>query len=293
MPTASADAFFEVFSWSFYGEVRAFSLFGSASKFGHYIALVGALGISFLYSEKLEAKAAGLVLTILVLAAGFATLTRATYMEILMTLFAAWLLVRPRGTLLKYLVSLLPLVYGVTGAFVAFALPSWITVASNRSPLLSDNTLLMRYASWDTYGGLWMESDLFAKLFGMGIIQNNRFPVTENVLIDNSFLALLIHIGLLGLMVWLMLMWALWRYVLRVAISHGSPLAVAIAAIWSTWMATGVFGITTEGYPLLLVLLLLSSVGGKAEAFRKRNPWEENLQSRRSESNHSSCWQKA
>lgn len=258
LPVVSADGFFRVFSWEFYGQVRAFSLFSSAFQLGHYTALIGALGICFLNSKKDGAKSLGFAFIVLVLATGFTTLTRATYLEISMTVVTAWMLLHSKRFISKHLVPLLPLLYGAVGIFVAFILPRWISLISGQHPLLSNDSLLMRYTSWDVYGNLWMDSDLFTKLFGIGLIQNSRFSITEEVLIDNSFLAIIVHIGLLGLVIWLGLMWKAWQYTLEVAKKQESYLAIAIAAVWSTWIAISIFGIVTEIYPLLLTLLMIS-----------------------------------
>lgn len=48
LPTISADRYFQVYSWDFYGRVRGFSLFGSASNFGHFLALLAAMSVAAL-----------------------------------------------------------------------------------------------------------------------------------------------------------------------------------------------------------------------------------------------------
>jgi hypothetical protein len=257
IPTASADGYFEVFSWGFYGDVRAFSLFSSAAVFGHYIAWAGSLGVVLLFRQTKGMRFFGLILVFLAVVTGFATLTRTTYLEIAMAMIAAYLLVHFKGRFSRLVFSSLPILYGLTAVFVAFLLPPLVTTWLSSDPLLSDDTLMMRRANWSFYADLWQESGLLPALFGHGIVQNDRIALVQEQLIDNVAIGLTMHVGLLGLTMWLAFMWGLWRYVLTLAKPIDS-FSMAVAAVWSTWLAVGVFNLPQGMYELFLILLLIS-----------------------------------
>jgi hypothetical protein len=255
LPTVSPNGYLEVMSWGFYGAVRGFSLFGSALDFGHFIALMGSLGLAFVLARRGKAKTGCLVL-LLALSAGYCTLTRTTYLEIACAMFTVWLLYRrPRY---RRLVVILPLLYGLLGAVVAFVVPFW-TGRVSADNLLSNESLLERYAEWTYYGALWLGTNLSNMLFGTGMVQNDRFEVSANVLVDNTFLAVGLHIGAIGLLLWFGITWCIWKHMLAVCQESLSPVRAAAAGAWSVWLFTSVFSINVF-YLLASMLLLVTRV---------------------------------
>jgi hypothetical protein len=255
--TESLDGEFTVNVWMLTAEeIRGFSLFNSAFEFGHYIALVAGLAVGFVLSGRWTTKLVGLAFLILVAVAGYSTFTRAAYIEIAMTVFAAYLLLMfGRGRLAKPL-RYLPIAYGLVAALIVFAAPLISVGLSSNNTLLSDRTMFLRYSEWSRVIDVVFGDDLLATFFGTGVIQG-RINVEETYVIDNSFLAVWMQCGLVGLLLWLALMWGLWCYILRTTRTHNGCLTVAIAANWTTWMAAGMLNTAVDPYISLLMLLLL------------------------------------
>jgi hypothetical protein len=259
LPTDSSNQFLQVQSWGFEGSIRAFSLFTSPSNFGHFIALLGALGVAF-WLENRGRKAMGITLTIFSLVTGYCTLTRATHLEIIFSMLAVWLVYHRDKV--RWILKFCPLVFGGVGIFVAFILPTWIVGIS--ADLLSDSTLLQRYAEWATYGAMWIGNGLATFLFGAGLVQNDRFQAGADVLIDNSVLAIGVHIGFVGVVFWMAISWWAWRYMLEATEARLTPVRAAALGASSVWLLTSVFGTTI--FVLLPFALFVLTNG------REKNP---------------------
>lgn len=257
VPTKSLGHYFKVLAWDFFGRVRAFSLFNSASAFGHFLAWVAAIWVAAISQWRKINKllaAAGLVTTLVVT---YMTLTRATYVEVLLALTTA--------TLIAFLkwpnrrLSLLWVVYMALGFFVAFGAPEIIAGLRGIGHISSDESLIMRYHEWAHYGGLLLSHGIVNVLFGTGLMQGARFGINKDIVIDNTWLALLFHFGLVGFVVILIVIWQIWKNLLRGLQSHPhSILTISVISACSTLPFTSVFGITTLDYYLLFILWLLS-----------------------------------
>ncbi len=252
LPTRSSNGYLEVMSWDFYGTVRGFSLFNAPSYFGHFIALMAALGMAFYKSKKRALQ--GLVLLILAVASGYSTLTRATQIEIAFAIFTVWLLYRWPGH--RKLLLALPVFYAFLGFFTAFVIPLWL--AGSNADLLANDSLLERYAEWANYSYAWVGNGLVTFLFGAGVTQNARFETSADVLIDNSFLSVGLHIGAVGLVLWIVITWRAWKYMLDQAPESVSPVQAAAIGAWSVWLFTSVFN-NTLFYILPFVVFLMTN----------------------------------
>ena len=256
LPTDSPNGYLQVMSWDFFGSVRAFSLFSSPSQFGHFLAIVAGFGCAY-YLHQHRRSTRAIVLTALALAAGYCTLTRATQLEIACTIVTVWMIYRRPAN--RRLLSLLPILYGGVGLLAAFVLPVWLLNISGEN-LGSNLSLVERYLQWSQYGPLWLSGGMSNFLFGTGMIQNGRFQASADVVVDNSFLAVGLHIGIIGVLLWLLICWFVWGYMLTQLQSARSPLRVAAAAAFSTWLLTSVFNITIF-YPLPFVIFLITNLG--------------------------------
>lgn len=257
LPTISVDHYFQVYSWDFYGRVRAFSLFGSASNFGHFLALVAAMCVAALGQWKGRRKSLAAMGLVLALIATYMTLTRATYVEVLLAVTTAGLITffKWRGIRL----SLLWGVYAGLGLFVAFVAPAIIAGLRGADQLFADTSLLIRYEEWAHYGGIWLNHGISTMLFGTGLMQSSRFAITRQVVIDNVWLSLLFQFGLVGFIIVLAFIWQLWKTLIDGLQSHPrSILTIGVASACSTFPFTSIFGITTLDYFLLFMVWLLS-----------------------------------
>jgi hypothetical protein len=257
LPTLSADKYFQVYSWDFYGRVRAFSFFGSASNFGHFLALVAAMSVVGLRQWRGRRRVlAALVLTSSLVSTYF-TLTRATYVEVTLAVTTAVLITffRWRGVRL----SLLWPLYASLGLFIVFVAPSLVASLRGTGHLLADASLLMRYEEWAHYGGIWLNHGVAQMLFGTGLMQSSRFPITRSIVIDNVWLSLLFQLGLVGFIVVLLFLWQLWKELLNsLGARPKSMLTIGVVSACSTFPFTSIFGITTLDYFLLFMIWLAS-----------------------------------
>ena len=257
LPTISVDQYFQVYSWDFYGRVRAFSLFGSASNFGHFLALVAAMGVAALGQCKGRRKSLAAIGLVLALVATYMTLTRATYVEVLLAVTTAALITffKWRGIRL----SLLWGVYAGIGLFVAFVAPAIIAGLRGTDHLFADASLLIRYEEWAHYGGIWLNHGIATMLFGTGLMQSSRFAFTRQIVIDNAWLSLLFQFGLVGFIIVLAFIWQLWKTLVDGLQAHPrSILTIGVVSACSTFPFTSIFGITTLDYILLFMIWLIS-----------------------------------
>jgi len=257
LPTISVDRYFQVYSWDFYGRVRGFSLFGSASSFGHFLALLAAMSVAALGQWKGLRKSLAAMGLVLALIATYTTLTRATYVEVLLAVTTATLI-----TLFKWRSNRLSLLWGVyagIGLFVAFVAPSIIAGLRGTDHLFADASLLIRYDEWAHYGGIWLSHGITTMLFGTGLMQSSRFALTKHIVIDNVWLSLLFQFGLIGFLIILAFIWQLWKILMDGLQAHPqSILTIGVVSACSTFAFTSLFGITTLDYFLLFMVWLVS-----------------------------------
>lgn len=261
LPTASVDQTFRVYAFEYYGKTRAFSLFNSGLNYGHFLSIAGALCVVAIVWNRKIGRLKFLALFFIVALACYTTLTRNLYIEFCFTAFSALLLCMVRHWRSMAWVSLLtrylPVMYGVVSLLLVTILQVLAVLMRGTSTLLQQESLLQRYVAWKFYFPLWTGHGLKTLLFGVGLIQNERFPVTEQVLLDNSFLAIGLHIGLVGLVLWFYFMWKLWKHILTIwKRMPDNALLVACAAIWSTWISSGLYNINFGLYAILAVIIL-------------------------------------
>lgn len=238
VPVESADGYFKVWSWDFYGQTRAFSLFSSFKNFGFYVSLMAVLLLSLgLATEKRLFRGFLFLGFILACFAVYATLGRGIYGTFCLALLTFFVLRQRKSRLVLWL----PLLYLVIGLFQAYGLVPLFARYRDLANLFSDESLAMRFAEWRLWGHEWLGRDATTVLFGAGIIQNDRFPLTQGVIIDNLFLGVGLHIGLIGLVIYLVFIWSLWHEIAVRAGRDSSPVLVAMASWLSTWTYTGVF----------------------------------------------------
>jgi hypothetical protein len=247
--TESADGAFSVQSWNFFGEVRAFSIFSSALEFGIFCALCGALGVAL--SRTLPIR--GALLCGLSALACFTTLTRLCYLLFLCVCTYALVLTygkRPRRGLW------LPLLYCVLGiSTLAVGLGSFVTGEDVK--LQDASSLVDRIVQWAYYSDLLVHVNLGDQLFGVGIVQNEKVLMP----IDNVPLALVLHIGIAGMVLFGILMIKMWLYLRRQALATEQPFLIAAASLWATLACAGIFNITFSSFGTVFALAILCEKG--------------------------------
>jgi O-antigen ligase len=88
-----------------------------------------------------------------------------------------------------------------------------------------------------------------------------------SVLIDNMYLALTLHIGFIGMVIVVALMWAMWRRLRIETIRRPSPLLIGIASFWSVFLLNNMFNISPAmyGYWFVIAMMVLQRDQSPAE----------------------------
>jgi len=248
MPMASEDESWKIPAADFFGHVRAFSLFRGVLECGQGMAFFGALLVAQTCLGSRRHAVWYLILLGLSAAACYATLRRGAYLEFGGATFAA-LAISFRLRLSLWL----------PWAYLAFglALASGGSLLGSSEGVLSTGTLNERHDAWNSALEMWLYREDASFLFGTGRAQFEP-DETHELLVDNGFLAVGVQTGIIGLGLWFWVMQAMWHDMLATAWRTGSTLAVAVAALLSTWMMRDIFDPLYATYPLYVFLVYWS-----------------------------------
>jgi hypothetical protein len=261
---ASNDGNFRIFAsqWMQGGErsTRAMSFFGNAQEFGSFLVLVAAVGIGMCGSRGGWKK--GLPLYLFAGATCYTTLTRATFVQLFVASVAALTFTFGRK---RSRASWLPLVALALGLMIAFSGYSKqiSDQISDKKSLADDSSLQQRLMQWGIYTSQLQHSSTTQQLFGLGFCQADKpamVPLKEDwnlVLVDNLYLALVLHIGLVGAILMIALLWGMWRFVRHEAVTRPTPLLIGIASFWVTFLMTGMFNIQAANYGFWFLIAVI------------------------------------
>lgn len=250
--TESVDGTFQVPSWQFSGteEIRCFSLFAHGIDFGLFCTLVGMMGLySFLQGRKIWS---GIAVYLAAALCTYFTLTRVTYVVFFVATIAVFSLRYGKTVRLVRFCFWFNL---ILGGVVAYGGATDFLAGSSS---VTDNiSLLERLEEFVYYWSIYSGGNFAQKLFGMGIVQDVKANGIAIYPIDNLFMALLLHIGIIGLIFFMFLFWAIWQRVSLLAKERACPLTVGVCAVWSSFLAISLFDISTAFFPLCAMLLIL------------------------------------
>jgi len=261
LPTASSDGYFIVSAWGYYDNIRSFSLFSSGLQYGYFLSFLAPILVYYCWKTSGVYKLLSFLGLAVLSVACFTTLTRNVYIQFTFSVTTAMLLLalsrRSGASVYQKILPLLPFLYGLIATAMVFFSQVLLLANARNSIILQDESLLMRFINWDRYYRLLTESGLQKLLFGVGLISGSRVFLEEEIVIDNTFLAVALHIGLVGLALWLFLMWRLWRWVLASTGHRTNNVALfVIASYWSTWISSGIFNTTFILYQILALLVI-------------------------------------
>jgi hypothetical protein len=247
--TENLSGSFNVPSWIFGGQVRAFTLFGSSLEFGMFCAFSGALGIAL--ARKMPIR--GAILAIASALACYTTLTRLCYLIFVGASASSLVFTfgkKPsRGSwlpLLWFLLGLSTILVGLRSASSADA-----------GTLQDAGSLLERLNQWASFSDLFLHSSLVYQLFGLGIVQDENIRLNYGMVIDNTLLALLLHIGVVGLVLFGTLLTKMWIYLRREAVVTRQPFIIAAASLWAAITCAGTFNIVFGVFGAIFGLAIL------------------------------------
>lgn len=254
IPLKSSDGQFSVNSWQFGNRVRSFSLFDSGLDFGHYLSLC----VSFIVAM-IGLKKGNLVLKIamiiLLTVTAYTTLTRNIYIEYFSVILSVTLITK---FLHRRIIALLPVVLYLGGWLINNIAPIMANLYHQTS-VFNLETYISRQNEWLTVKQIWFDQGFVKALFGTGFIQSDKYAITKNLLIDNSFLAVGLHTGLVGLVFYILIMWSCWMYCLKITQLNTNVFNLGLTGFMSTWALTGIFNINIATYAAAFILFLLGN----------------------------------
>ena len=256
LPTLSRDLTYRVYGWSYYGRVRAFSLFGSGLKFSFFLALTSA--VVFAYAKYLQASLlkVGLYLILgLMIVTCVATLTRNGYMTVAFSLLSVMLFHKwPRTSW-----TWLPLVYLAFAIFTVFL--GWAISdlhGGSSAAISSSDSLSERIRLWGIHLSTWLQTDLGTMFFGTGFTQSRRFFGDDEAVIDNVFIAIGYQLGIFGLILFVFSYCLIWLFLYKKHKENiDNPFLTGSVAFWSTFLSSGVFNTSQNVYLLWVPLIFM------------------------------------
>lgn len=242
--------------------LRAFGVFGTALEYGSFAVLIAATAIGMCGKPRGWIK--GVPLYLFAAACCYTTRTRVVYLELIFATLAAVTFTfgrRPRRMIWQPVIGLL------VGSLIAFS--GIATLVGQTASVYDPSSLELRLLTWGSYGAQILRAELPEQMFGFGYSQAEKpiiVPVGDEqagqfaiTLVDNTYLALALHIGLVGMVVILGLLWAMWRRLRIETVMRPTPLLIGIASFWSTFLLTGMFNIQLAiyGFWFLIAIMIL------------------------------------
>jgi hypothetical protein len=153
-----------------------------------------------------------------------------------------------------------PIVYCAVGILTVMV-GVYSFLSGETSNLQDTSTLVERIGQWVYYANLISQASLADKSFGLGIVQMKKIVPVFPMVIDNVPLALILHIGVVGLIFVGALMVRMWHYVRREALLTQQPFLIAAASLWATLACAGIFNIVFNSFGIVFALTVLCEKG--------------------------------
>jgi hypothetical protein len=267
VPLVSSDGNFRIYAswWSPEGggrTMRAFSMFGSSLEYGLFITVIAGIAIGMCGRPKGWIK--GVPLYLFAAACCYSTLTRTVFLLFAFVTIAAVIFTFGRSPRRMTWQPLIGLVVALVIAFGGIG-----QKVSQARTLTDTGSLDLRVLQWETYGEQLLRSTLPQQLFGLGFCQAEKpliIPVDDvsigsaySVLVDNMYLAVTLHIGLIGAVLIVWLFWAMWRRLRIETVKRPTPLLIGIASFCSTVFLDNMFNISPAiyGFWFLIAIMIL------------------------------------
>jgi len=254
LATSGYRSHFKIQSWEFYGGVRGFSLGVSPFDIGFFLVLL--LCMIFVKQIKRLSDLRISFCIIFVAIAIYSTITRNVILEAIYAAIAVLVIVKLSQKHL--IVKLLPLIFAVFN-FVIIQINSQSAIRGRYSAgidrdISNSATLGVRLGQWNEYINNIRLKSLFSFFFGDASVQTDKFG-SQNILLDNTYLAIFAHSGIIGLILVVFTIYAMYLFALRKA--QLSSIHCALAATLSAALAVGVFNIAVSVYGILMIMSLM------------------------------------
>ncbi|MGX9688331.1 O-antigen ligase family protein [Deinococcus wulumuqiensis] len=244
----SSDGAFSVLSYQFGYYIRGFSIFSSPLNFAHFLVYVFTL--SFLVLIKNKHKAFMLLPIAIIVYGIYSSITRAAYFELIFSIISILMLTISGYRSLK----IIPVIYLIMGIFIVNYAP--IISNSISSNIGSDFSVGLRLAQWSQYIDGIQRSGVINLLFGSGYFQteNINLSVYGSTIIDNTYLAILSQIGVLGGIIFLLAIGEVYLKIIIISSRYNDIFLDSALIIFSTYPFRAFLNIEFNSFFIILVL---------------------------------------
>ena len=137
---------------------------------------------------------------------------------------------------------------------------SYINTASVASRLMHWNDAILMFDN----------ASFLEKIFGLGLVANDRYPHTVGLTFDNIYIAILIFSGLWGFLITMILLWILQNFAINlIKVDKFNHVYQAVAAFWFSLPTIGFVNVQINT-PLLLLCFAICFFGSKKTLFRNK-----------------------
>jgi hypothetical protein len=247
----------DINSYNFYGQDRLFSYFSSGLNFGVFLSFLLVSVLTYM-KPLLSIKNFLLIpFILLILFLIYNTFTRNVYVMVIMSLFSLSLF----SMGLKRIIRYLPYIYGIAIVVLLSKIASNLSASVSGSNIDSAQSTFMRFLNWGHVLTLYMRGDTMSQLFGLGLIQNSN--LNPDLVIDNTFLGILLQHGLIGLILFLFLWHQIWIYLLDRYYTSIDRLSLIVAVMFSTFFAINMLNTIYVLYFIILGIYFLFTTDRK------------------------------
>lgn len=239
---------FEVVSWEFYGQVRAFSIFLSGLDYGYFLAFSGSL---FLYAALKGRRR--LISTALFFLSAISVASTNTRLAMIIYAFSVLTTIAIHLNW-RFFLHACPYLYFALGGVLVFGAPLVLSLL-DIGTLSEDHSIYERFYYWNSAITLMLEHGVIGVLFGTGISQGASNP---GFIVDNVYLNYSLQSGLVALLAFLCFILLTWHNLVRTVSKKCATLDAAGLAFYSTVLIGFLVNTNQFAYLLLMAPLMAS-----------------------------------
>lgn len=252
-------------------KIRSMGFFTHANLLGIFLALSGAVIFSTLsFEHNIRKKIIWFILLFLISIAIYITYVRTSYILFSLSIISVFIIKKSdEKEKSKLQLLLIPVFYFAIGLLI-YIYP-FISDSFDKSneDLTSGASIVDRLLGLMYFGGLFLDEGVIRKLFGVGFeyykISNSDIDMSvDGLYLDNTYMSILIHIGIIGFISLFYLAFGIWNKLINI-IDRKNPHQVGFAAFISTFPVASLFNVCIVEYGLILIFFLLTASNFKID----------------------------